>query len=146
MKVRFFIVWLISEALTAFSLHWGINLKDHFTVDPDFVRPGKGDHSKLEIRQRLDRLANSARESILSSSDQSSRACALAICKVMRANGIIAARDIDYYAIENSFIHLCLQGRGGLPITLAIIFTAIANRCKLPAAPVNYVRLNVGLC
>jgi F-box protein 21 len=56
----------------------------------------------------------------------------------MRENGIIAARDIDYYAIENSFIHLALQGRGSLPITLAIIFTGVARRCDLQAAPINY--------
>lgn len=100
--------------------------------------------SELEIRQRLDRLASSAKATISSLSDLSPRARALAICKAMRDDGIVAARDIDYYAIANSFIHLSLEGRGGLPITLAIIFTAIASRCELSAAPINYVRIMWG--
>jgi len=147
MKVRLLIVRLTLEALVAFSLHGGINLEDYSTVEPDVVRSQrKSDHSELEVKQRLDRLANSAKETISSLPDQSPRTRALAICKVMKDDGIIAARDIDYYATENSFIHFSLQRRGGLPITLAIIFTAIAGRCELPAAPINYVRKLWGFC
>jgi hypothetical protein len=59
----------------------------------------------------------------------------------MKQEGIVAARDSDYYAVENSFIHLALQGRESLPITMAIIFVGIARRCGIAAAPVNYVNL-----
>lgn len=87
----------------------------------------------------MERLANVARERIQSLLDQSAKARAQVICQVMKENGIIAARDVDYYAIENSFIHLSLQGRGSLPITLAVIFTGVALRCELHTAPINYV-------
>ena len=69
-------------------------------------------------------------------------ACVSIICDVMRQEGIVAVRDQDYYAVENSFIHLALQGRGSLPITMAIIFAGIARRCGIAAAPINYVILH----
>lgn len=156
---------LLSENLTTYdegeAVHCSTNLGSSHCVQSSLGNQSKGllyggagccktrlkvDYSELEVKQRLDRLANSAKETISSLPDQSPRDCALAICKVMRDDGIIAARDIDYYATENSFIHLSLQGRGGLPITLAIIFTAIAGRCELPAAPINYARKLWGFC
>ena len=57
----------------------------------------------------------------------------------MTSAGIVAANDIDYYNVENSFIHLALEGRPSLPITMAVIFSGIANRYGISAAPINYV-------
>jgi Transglutaminase-like superfamily len=72
-------------------------------------------------------------------SDKSLPARVSVICDVMKQEGIVAARDSDYYAVGNSFIHLALEGRGSLPITMAIIFVGIARRCGIAAAPVNHV-------
>lgn len=57
----------------------------------------------------------------------------------MFSANIVPAQDVNYYAIQNSFIHFALQGFGSLPITLGIIFTAIASRCGMSASPINYV-------
>jgi regulator of sirC expression with transglutaminase-like and TPR domain len=93
----------------------------------------------MQIRTRLDELAEASQDVMRSKIDTSLPAWVSAICEVMRQYGIVAAHDRDYYAVENSFIHLALQGRGSLPITMAIIFSGIARRCGIAAAPVNYV-------
>jgi Transglutaminase-like superfamily len=59
----------------------------------------------------------------------------------MFSANIVPVQDVNYYAIQNSFIHFALQGLGSLPITLGIIFTAIATRCGISASPINYVTL-----
>ena len=85
-------------------------------------------------------LALEAQQTIDTEMAQSPAGKVRAISQVISARGIKPARDEDYYAVENSLIHLVLQGRGSLPITMAIIFTAVAKECGLNAAPINYVR------
>jgi len=89
---------------------------------------------------RLNELAQCALEILDSSKDESQSFAVKTICGVMTTAEIVAAHDTDYYNVENSFIHLALEGRPSLPITMAVIFSAVARRCGIAAAPINYVR------
>ena len=93
-----------------------------------------------QVKTRLNELAQLALEILDSSNDKSLPFAVQTICSVMTNAGIVAAHDIDYYNVENSFIHLALKGRPSLPITMAVIFSGIAWRCGIAAAPINYVR------
>src|SRR5947207_13812670 len=87
-----------------------------------------------KVTNRINELALSVEAECHSMSDASFPARVHKICNVMRDAGIVAAHELNYYAVENSFIHFALQGRGGLPI-----FTGSATRCGITAAPVNCV-------
>ena len=65
-----------------------------------------------------------------------------AICETMRSHQIQRPSSADYYAVENSFIRFARQGHGSPPIPLAVIFVAIARRCGIRVARINYVSSN----
>jgi regulator of sirC expression with transglutaminase-like and TPR domain len=62
---------------------------------------------------------------------------AASLCAFMREQGFAGATD-DYYDLGNSAIDRVLDRRSGIPITLAVLYVAVARSAGLGAVGINY--------
>merc|ERR1719343_560337 len=47
----------------------------------------------------------------------------------------LAGNTTDYYNDENSLLHAVLCKKKGIPISLSVVWAALARRCSLPCHP-----------
>ena len=95
-----------------------------------------------EIAEELDVLAVSCSLCLASQGialDSDTRELAAGIYQFMLSRSFKGATPADYENLDNNFIHLCLaeSGRATLPLSLAVLFSAIAARLGLKALPTN---------
>lgn len=95
-----------------------------------------------EIAEELDMLAVSCSLYLASqaiSLDSDTRQLAAGIYAFMLSRSFKGATPADYENLDNNFIHLCLDesGRETLPLSLAVLYSAIAARLGLTALPTN---------
>ncbi|EPQ28386.1 uncharacterized protein PFL1_04213 [Pseudozyma flocculosa PF-1] len=74
-----------------------------------------------------------------SRSEEVARAMALAIGDFLRDNGFRGARTGLFQDLDNHFLHHCLEtNRETIPLSLTVIFCAVANRLGLRASLCNF--------
>ncbi|XP_076473105.1 F-box only protein 21-like [Babylonia areolata] len=71
------------------------------------------------------------------STDQS-REVLEAVNKVLYEEMGLEGNNSDYFAMENSFIKEVLQRKKGIPITLSVIYQAVARRLGVVCEPINF--------
>ena len=101
-------------------------------------RGGEG----LEVAEELDVLAVACALYLAShgiSLAQDAQQFATGIYRFMLSRSFKGATPTEYKNLDNNFLHFCLDesGRETLPMSLVVIFCAIASRLGLPALPTN---------
>jgi hypothetical protein len=115
-----------TPGFSAFGLFWGISRDGRQAIELDNVTCLA--LAKLIRRRsnRLDALCLAALKELHKNPDNSVHSRVNTISQVRQSQHIRKTSSADYYDVENSFIHLALEGHGSLPITLDIIFVACA--------------------
>jgi regulator of sirC expression with transglutaminase-like and TPR domain len=62
----------------------------------------------------------------------------VALCHHLGMRHGFAGNRKDYYDAENSYLDSVLARRRGIPITLAVVYVAVAERVGIPVAPVAF--------
>ncbi len=93
-----------------------------------------GDPLLTDIENRLEKIAQRIRDRVSSGSD---RAYLAHLHQIMFVEEGFRGATRDYYDPGNSYLPVVLTRRRGIPITLALIYKAIAERLGLRAYGIN---------
>ena len=100
------------------------------------ARDAHGTLAPREVLTQLDELAADFDAEALDELDASEQATAL-IHHVALRHGFVG-NDRNYYDAENSYIDSVLRRKHGIPISLAVVYLAVARRVEVPAYPVGF--------
>jgi regulator of sirC expression with transglutaminase-like and TPR domain len=84
---------------------------------------------------RLDELARRGAPRLAAATDPHARVDGL--CRFLRDEGFRGNRE-DYYDPRNSYLHEVLRRRTGIPISLALVYLAVARRYEWPLLGVSF--------
>lgn len=90
----------------------------------------------VQVTDALDELAQSFEIEGVEQLDPHEQATALCHHLSMR-HGFSGNRK-DYYDADNSYLDSVLRRKQGIPITLSVVYIAVAERVGIPAAPVSF--------
>ncbi|XP_048583066.1 F-box only protein 21 isoform X2 [Nematostella vectensis] len=98
-----------------------------------------------KVSQELERLTEEVRQTVAVSTELQDTTCPVtdqrfleAVRDVMFTKENFSGNTEDYYDLDNSMINEVLERKKGIPITLAVVFTAIARRLGVKVEPVNF--------
>jgi regulator of sirC expression with transglutaminase-like and TPR domain len=100
------------------------------------ARDAHGTLQPREVLQQLDALAEDFEAEDLRDLDANEQATAL-IHHIALRNGF-SGNDGNYYDAENSYIDSVLRRKHGIPISLAVVYLALARRVDVRAYPVGF--------
>ena len=100
------------------------------------ARDAHGTLVPRDVLLQLDALAADFDAEEVDDLDASEQATAL-IHHVALRHGFVG-NDRNYYDAENSYIDSGLRRKHGIPISLAVIYLAVARRLEIPAYPVGF--------
>jgi regulator of sirC expression with transglutaminase-like and TPR domain len=96
-------------------------------------------HPQLIASQLVESLDELAEGFELKGPDEvDAHAQAAALCHHLGMRHGFAGNRKDYYDAENSYLDSVLSRRRGIPITLAVVYVAVAERAGIPIAPVAF--------
>ncbi|CAK9082594.1 F-box only protein 21 [Durusdinium trenchii] len=101
------------------------------------------------MRSSLERLALRAaelgarRQSTALPSQAEVRSMVLAINQALYQEFGLEGNQMDYYNPENSMLHAVLEKKKGIPISLSVVWAAVARRCGLMCHPLANVPRHV---
>lgn len=87
----------------------------------------------LDVARRLVQLDSMAERAAAGLPDAAPHDRARALARWLFVNQGFRGNELNYYDPRNSFLNEVLDRRLGLPITLSLLFIAIARRCGVPA-------------
>lgn len=100
------------------------------------ARDAHGTLAPREVLAQLDTLAEDFEAEALDELDPSEQATALIHHLAMRHG--FSGNDRNYYDAENSYLDSVLRRKHGIPISLAVVYLAVARRVEIPAYPVGF--------
>jgi regulator of sirC expression with transglutaminase-like and TPR domain len=100
------------------------------------ARDAHGTLAPREVLAQLDALAEDFEAEDVDELDPSEQATALIHHLAMRHG--FSGNDRNYYDAENSYLDSVLRRKHGIPISLAVVYLAVARRVEIPAYPVGF--------
>jgi regulator of sirC expression with transglutaminase-like and TPR domain len=100
------------------------------------ARDAHGTLAPRDVLAQLDTLAEDFDAEDLDELDAAEQATAL-IHHVALRHGF-GGNERNYYDAENSYLDSVLRRKHGIPISLAVVYLAIARRVEIPAYPVGF--------
>jgi regulator of sirC expression with transglutaminase-like and TPR domain len=100
------------------------------------ARDAHGTLAPRDVLAQLDALAEDFEAQALDELDPSEQATALIHHLAMRHG--FSGNDRNYYDAENSYLDSVLRRKHGIPISLAVVYLAVARRVDIPAYPVGF--------
>jgi regulator of sirC expression with transglutaminase-like and TPR domain len=100
------------------------------------ARDAHGTLAPREVLAQLDALASDFEAEDVDDLDAHEQAALLVHHLAMRHG--FQGNDKNYYDAENSYLDTVLRRKRGIPISLAVIYLALARRLDIPAYPIGF--------